>query len=85
LRLKIGASILAAAGAVDTRPVKRRLARFEREHHRYIEAQRKVAALEPRLRAEQSTWAHGRADMPAGTVNGQRERSWWSRWDLRSR
>jgi hypothetical protein len=51
LRLRIGASILSAARAVDTRFVKERLARFEREHQRYAGAQRNVAAIERQLRA----------------------------------
>jgi len=50
LRLRIGASMLSAAGAVDTRPVKKRLVRFQREHRRYFAAQRKVIAIERRLR-----------------------------------
>ena len=51
LRLRIGASVLSAARVADTRLVKRRLTRFAREHRRYVAAQRKVSAMELRLRA----------------------------------
>ena len=62
LRLKIGASILSAARAIDTRPVKERLGRFEREHRRYVEAQQKVAAMELKLRAAQARLSQCDAD-----------------------
>ena len=51
LRSRIGASVLSAARGADTRFVKKRLARFAREHRRYVAAQRNVIALERRLRA----------------------------------
>src|SRR5207253_9998425 len=54
LRLRIGADVLSAARAIDTRFVKNRLARFERAHRRYIEAQRRVAATELKVRAAQA-------------------------------
>ena len=41
-RLQIGAGVLSAARAIDTRPVKGRLGRFERAHRAYVAAQRKV-------------------------------------------
>lgn len=44
MRLELGTSVLAAARAVDTRLVERRLRRFELAHQRYVDAQRKVAA-----------------------------------------
>ena len=51
LRLRIGASLLSAARAVDTGLVKKRLARFERQHRRYVEAQRKVVVIQRELHA----------------------------------
>jgi hypothetical protein len=48
-RLKLGASVLAAARAVDTRPVRESLRRFEQAHRRYVEAQRKVDAAQSAL------------------------------------
>ncbi len=50
-RLRIGDSVLSAARVLDTRLVNDRLARFEREHGRYVEAQRMVTAIDLRLRA----------------------------------
>lgn len=49
LRLDVGASVLSAAGAIDTRLVKARLGRFERAHEQYVAAQRKVDAAEAQL------------------------------------
>ena len=57
LRLQIGASVLSAARAVDTRLVKDRLGRFERVHRSYVNAQRKVDAAESQLRAAQARLA----------------------------
>jgi hypothetical protein len=54
VRLGAGASILAAAKAIDTRLVKARLAAFERAHGAYGAAQRKVDAAEGQLSAAQS-------------------------------
>ncbi len=54
MRLQLGASVLSAARAVDTRLVRARLGRFERQHRRYVEAQRKVDTAESRLRAAQA-------------------------------
>ena len=54
MRLQLGASVLSAARAVDTRLVKARLGRFERAHHRYVEGQRKVDAAESQLRTAQA-------------------------------
>jgi len=53
-RVQAGASVLAAAKAVDTRLVKGRLAAFERAHRSYVEAQRKVDAAETQLHAAQA-------------------------------
>jgi hypothetical protein len=53
-RLQLGASILAAARAVDTRVVKDRLRRFEQAHRSYVGAQRKVDAAESQMRAAQA-------------------------------
>jgi hypothetical protein len=50
MRLDRGARVLSAATAVDTRLLKDRLARFEREHAAYAAAHRKVLAAERRLR-----------------------------------
>jgi hypothetical protein len=49
--------VLAAARAVDTRLVKGRLARFERVHRSFVNAQRKVDAAESQLRAAQARLA----------------------------
>jgi len=43
--------VLAAARVADTRSVKERLARFAREHRRYVAAQRNVTAIARQLRA----------------------------------
>ncbi len=53
LRLRMGESVLFAAGMVDTRLVKDRLARFKREHRRYADAHARVATIEGRVRAAQ--------------------------------
>ena len=52
-RLELGAAVLAAAHALDTRPIKDRLARFERAHHTYATAYAKVETAEEQLRAAQ--------------------------------
>ena len=39
-RLRLGESVLSAARAIDTSPVKARLEDFGRAHHEYAEAQR---------------------------------------------
>ena len=52
-RLQIGASVLAAARAVDTSAVKARLRRFEQTHRSYVNAQKKVDAAESQLQALQ--------------------------------
>jgi hypothetical protein len=57
LRLDVGASVLSAARAVETRLVKDRLGRFERSHQQYVAAQRKVEAAESQLRAAQARLA----------------------------
>src|SRR5436309_2391929 len=51
-RLQIGAGVLSAARAIDTRLVKGRLGRFERAHRAYVAAQRKVDAAESRRTAQ---------------------------------
>jgi len=56
-RLQLGASVLAAARAVDTSAVKARLRRFEQAHRSYVSAQRKVDAAESQLRAVQARLA----------------------------
>lgn len=56
-RLQLGASVLAAARAVDTRLVKDRLRRFEQAHRSYVNAQRKVDAAESQMRAAQARLA----------------------------
>ena len=61
MRLQLGASVLSAARAVDTRLVKARLARFERVHRSYVNAQRKVDAAESQLRAAQARLAESDA------------------------
>jgi len=53
MRLQLGASVVSAARAVDTRLVKARLGRFARVHGGYVNAQRKVDAAESQLRAAQ--------------------------------
>jgi len=53
MRLRLGASLLAAARAIDTRLVKRRLERFERAHRGYAAAQRRVEVADAKLRASQ--------------------------------
>src|SRR2546427_960894 len=54
MRLELGASVLSAARAVDTRLVKDRLDRFAGVHRTYVNAQRKVDAAEAQLRAAQA-------------------------------
>ena len=54
MRLKLGASVLAAARAVDTRTVRKGLRRFEQAHRSYVDAQRKVDAAQAALDA---AWA----------------------------
>jgi hypothetical protein len=61
LRLEVGASVLSAARAVDTRLVKDRLGRFERVHRSYVNAQRKVDAAESELRTVQARLAESDA------------------------
>jgi hypothetical protein len=56
-RLQVGASVLSAARAVDTRLVKARLGRFERVHQQYVNAQRKVDVAESQLRTVQARLA----------------------------
>jgi len=56
-RLQLGASVLAAARAVDTRAVTERLRRFEQAHGSYVSAQRKVDAAESQLRAARARLA----------------------------
>jgi hypothetical protein len=46
MRLQLGASVLAAARALDTRLVKDGLGRFEQAHRDYVDAQRKVDAAQ---------------------------------------
>jgi hypothetical protein len=52
-RLQIGASVLAAARAIDTRLVRDRLQRFEQAHRSYVGAQRKVDTAEAQIEAAQ--------------------------------
>src|SRR2546425_5399662 len=56
-RLQIGAGVLSAARAIDTRLVKGRLGRFERAHRAYVAAQRKVDAADSQLRSAQARLA----------------------------
>ncbi len=56
-RLEIGASVLAAARAVDTRLVKDRLQRFEEVHRTFVGAQRKVDGVEAQMQAVQARLA----------------------------
>ena len=56
-RLRVGAGVLSAARAIDTRLVKGRLGRFERAHRAYVAAQRKVDAAESQLRSAQARLA----------------------------
>jgi hypothetical protein len=49
-RLRRGESILSAARAIDTNPVKARLKRFERAHQDYAGAHQKVETAEAQLR-----------------------------------
>jgi hypothetical protein len=51
MKLKLGASVLAAARALDTRLVKDGLARFQQAHRDYVDAQRKVDAAQSALDA----------------------------------
>jgi hypothetical protein len=51
MRLKLGASVLAAARALDTRTIKDGLRRFEQAHRGYVDAQRKVDAAQSALDA----------------------------------
>jgi hypothetical protein len=53
MRIKLGASVLAAARAVDTKLVEARLTAFERAHRGYVSAQRRVGTAESHLRAAQ--------------------------------
>jgi hypothetical protein len=53
-RLDVGASVLAAARAIDTRPVQDRLRRFEQAHRSYVGAQRKVDVAQSQIRAAQA-------------------------------
>ena len=57
MRLQLGASVLAAARAVDTRLVEARLATFDRAHRSYASAHRAVDAAESQLRAAQARLA----------------------------
>ena len=57
MRLQLGASVLSAARAVDTRLVKARLGRFERVHRTFVTAQRKVDAVEAQLGRAQARLA----------------------------
>lgn len=56
-RLKRGAAVLAAAEAVDTRPVAERVRAFRDAHRAYGEAEGKVDEAEARLAAEKLTLA----------------------------
>lgn len=56
-RMQLGASVLAAARAVDTTLVKERLKRFEQAHKAYTAAQKKVDAAESNLRSGQARLA----------------------------
>jgi CO dehydrogenase/acetyl-CoA synthase gamma subunit (corrinoid Fe-S protein) len=51
MKLKLGASVLVAARAVDTHTVKESLRRFEEAHRSYVEAQSKVDAAQSALDA----------------------------------
>jgi hypothetical protein len=51
MKLKLGASVLAAARALDTHLVKDGLARFQQAHRDYVDAQRKVDAAQSALDA----------------------------------
>lgn len=53
-RLQLGASVLSAARAIDTRLVRTRLGRFERVHRNYVNAQRKFESAESQFRAAQT-------------------------------
>jgi hypothetical protein len=53
-RLQLGAAVLAASRAADTRAVQARLANFERVHGDYVTAQGKVDAAEAELRVAQA-------------------------------
>ena len=57
MRLQLGASVLSAARAIDTKLVKARLERFERAHRSYVGAQKKVDAAEEQLREVQKKLA----------------------------
>ena len=57
MRLQLGASVLAAARAVDTRLVEARLASFDRAHRSDVSAQREVDTAESQLRAAQARLA----------------------------
>lgn len=62
-RLRLGASVLSAAHAADTRLVAERLARFAREHRDYVAAQDDVTTGERRLRVARAQVVNGRADL----------------------
>lgn len=53
LRVQLGASVLAAARAVNTTPIAARLATFESVHREYVTAQAAVEAAEGELRTAQ--------------------------------
>jgi hypothetical protein len=53
-RLQFGASVLAAARSIDTRPVKERLQRFAQAQRNYVNAQKKVDAAEAQLTVAQA-------------------------------
>jgi len=56
-RVEAGAAVLAAARTIDTRPIRARLARFERAHRAYTQAQERVDAAEAQLRSGQARLA----------------------------
>src|SRR5205085_3757923 len=61
LRLRKGQAVLSAAREIDTSLVKTRLARFERAHRAYVNANRRVSLAESQLRAAQARLEHGDA------------------------
>jgi hypothetical protein len=52
-RLRLGESVLSAARAIDTSPVKARLEEFDRAHREYTEAHQNVLDAEAQVRAAQ--------------------------------
>ena len=56
-RVEAVAAVLAAARTIDTRPIRARLARFERAHRAYTQAQERVDAAEAQLRSGQARLA----------------------------